>query len=105
VTVVEREPLWTDGDREAAYALYDDEADRCPQHGGPLSECEGDEPPDLWPVTRICWIAAIQAAAERRRTKETENAKPDDAGFLPTDGELIYLSRTDPDPDDPEAVT
>jgi hypothetical protein len=104
VTVVEREPLWTEGDREGAYALYDDEDDRCPQHGGPLSECE--EPPDLWPVRRVCWIAAAQTVAERQRAKETENAKPDAGGYLPTDGEQIYLSRTDPDPDDDlEAVT
>lgn len=104
MTTVERDPSWTEGDREGAYALYDDEGDRCPQHGGPLSECE--EPPDLWPVRRVCWIAAAQSVAERERTEETKNAKPDEAGYLPTDGEQIYLSRTDPEPDDdPEAVT
>lgn len=95
MTVVEREPLWTEADRELVYAGYQDESERCSQHGGPLSECE--EPPDLWPVRRVCWIAAAQTVAERERSKETEKAKPDEAGYLPTDGESIYLSRTDPD--------
>jgi hypothetical protein len=98
VTVVTREPLWTDGDREAAYALYDDEDDKCPQHGGPMSECE--DPPDVYPVRKVCWIAAAQTVAERERAKETEDALPDEAGYLPTDGESIVLSFVDPNPDE-----
>jgi hypothetical protein len=102
VTVVEREPLWTDADRDVVYAGYQDESEKCPQHGGPLSECE--EPPDLWPVRRVCWITAAQTVAERQRSKETEDVKPDDAGYLPTDGEQIILSLVDPNPDE-EAVS
>ena len=48
----------------------------------------------------VCWATAAQSVATRIWHKRHENAKPDDAGFLPTDGALVWISTDDLSPDD-----
>ena len=98
VTVVTREPEWNDRNREAAYSLYDDEQQRCPDCGQPREVCE--QVRDYFPQRTVCWATAARSVARRRFEKLHEHANPDPAGYLPTDGVTVWVSQRDLSPDD-----
>jgi hypothetical protein len=54
----------------------------------------------FYPQRRICWITAAEQVAQRRFRELHEKTKPDEAGYLPTDGVAIYADVEDTNPDD-----
>ena len=99
VLTVTREPEWLEDDRDAAYALYDDEQQRCPDCGQPREVCE-QSATDYFPQRTVCWATAARAVARRKFEQLHENAHPDPAGYLPTDGVTVWVSQRDLSPDD-----
>lgn len=98
-TVVTPEPLWDDDSREAAYALWSDDRERCPDCGQPREVC-GNPDVDYFPHRTICWATAARRVALRRWEVRTKDARPDAAGYLPDDGVTVWVSRHDHAPDD-----
>ena len=43
----------------------------------------------FYPSRRICWVRATEQVATRAFDAQHKNAKPDGAGYLPTDGVVI----------------
>ncbi len=88
-----------DDSRESAYALWQDERERCPDCGQPRDVC-ADRDVDYFPQRTICWATAARRVAQRRWDKRNENAKPDAAGYLPDDGATVWVSPHDLTPDE-----
>ena len=97
--MVTRESPWDEDSRQAAYALHVDELERCQQCNGPRSECE-DDSVAWYPQRHICWKTAAAEVAMRRWERVNEDAKPDAAGYLPTDGTKLWVASEDLTPDD-----
>jgi len=85
--------------RSAAYAMWDDDRDRCPDCGRPTEIC-ADATRDWFPQKTVCWASAARSVAIRRWQARTENASPDAAGYLPDDGVTISVSQIDLTPDE-----
>ena len=98
-TVVKIESPWDDDSREAAYALHQDDLERCPQCKGPRDEC-ADPGKDWFPQQHICWKTAAEQVLRRRWNEKHEDAEPDAVGYLPTDGVALWVSLDDLTPDD-----
>lgn len=98
-TVVTRESPWDEDSRDAARALHYDELERCPECNGPRADCEDPDVP-WFPQRLICWKTAASNVVHRRWQAKHEDAQPDSAGYLPTDGARIWLSKDDLTPDD-----
>jgi hypothetical protein len=98
VTTVTREGDWDDDSREAAYSLYDDEQERCPDCGQTRTECARADV-DYFPQKTVCWATAARRVAMRKWDAMNEGKKPDAAGYLPTDGATVWVSRHDLEPD------
>lgn len=96
-TVVTKESPWDEESREAAYALYDDKLDRCPQCRLPIEECRTKDQ-DWHPQLDYCWRTAAETAANRLWLKRNEKAEPNESGYLPTDGARVWVSPVDLDP-------
>lgn len=103
-TVVTRESPWDDASRDAAYALYDDKLDRCPQCGRPIEECRTKDQ-DWHPQLDYCWRTAAETAANRQWLKRNDKAQPNEAGYLPTDGARVWVSPVDLDPNAPDFLS
>lgn len=69
------------------------------QCGQLRSICEN---PDIawFPQRHICWSTAARTVATRRFHTKHEKAKPDEAGYLATDGVLVWVADGDLSPDD-----
>jgi hypothetical protein len=98
-TTVTREPEWDESTRQAAYALYEDKAERCPDCGRLRSECSDPETLYYPQLTR-CWATAAREVATRKWRAKNEHAKPDSAGYKPDDGTSVWVSEFDLTPDD-----
>lgn len=96
-TVITREPLWDDLSRDAAYADWLVELEKCPMCGGPRDECSDPDRP-WYPDDYRCHKAAALAVADRTWDRAHEKVKPDAYGFLPTDGARVLVAREDPTP-------
>ncbi|HET8614293.1 MAG TPA: hypothetical protein VFL94_02125, partial [Actinomycetales bacterium] len=82
VTTVTSEPRFDDSDREALWALWADELERCPECGQPRSVCSVRD--TAWyPQRNVCWATAARNVAQRRFEALHKDAKPDEAGYLP----------------------
>lgn len=97
--VVTREPLWDDDDREAAYAVWQDDLERCPECGLPRSVCSDPEV-DWYPQRSFCYATAARVNARRRWDKRVEGMEPDSHGRLEGDGMTIWVARDDLSPND-----
>lgn len=97
--MTEVEPEYDTIERDGWYELRDYEEALCPQCGRLMSEC-GDPDTDWYPQRHICWATAARQVATRRWSALIEQAKPDEAGFLPTDGVQVWVSPDDLTPDD-----
>jgi hypothetical protein len=63
------------------------------------SICEDDD--QLWyPQRHVCHATAAQQNASRKFHTMHREAKPDVAGYLPTDGHMVWASDQDLTPDD-----
>lgn len=89
---------WDEDSREAAYALWQDERERCPECGQPRDVC-ADPDLDYYAQKSICWATAARLVNQRRWDDRNENARKDAAGYLPTDGVTIWVSPVDLTPD------
>lgn len=98
-SVVTRESPWDDDSRESAYTVYDDEQERCPDCGQTRAECANPDV-DYFPQKAMCWATAAREVATRKWDRMNEDKAPDIAGYLPTDGARIWVSRHDLEPDD-----
>lgn len=96
--MVRKDSPFDDDSREAAYALWQDERERCPDCGQPRSICS-DPSVDYFPQRAICWATAALRVAQRRWDRHTEDAQPDASGYLPGDGVTVWVSTTDLEPD------
>lgn len=94
-----RDSPFTDADRDALAAWYADQEERCPQCKQPRELCSNPRTL-LYPQRHICYVTAAEERSRRLRARVTEGAKPDRNGYLPTDGELIWVSAEDLTPDD-----
>ena len=97
---------------EDIIAAWEVDQERCPHHGGPLSECPDDEK-DWFPQLRICQ-PAMQLAAANRLYDLRHKDKPYHDGlrrfwaeepsrltpFHYRDGVTIWMSKDDLTPDD-----
>lgn len=97
---ITREPRFDDSDREAFYALYQDDLERCPKCGNPRSLCSQFPEEGIFPQRSVCYVDAVREVAQRRFAEKHKDAPPDDAGLLPTDGVTIWASLQDLTPDD-----
>lgn len=93
-TVVTCSSPWDERSRQAAFDLYDDDADRCPQCGLPRDECQ-DKDKDWFPQLAYCWRTAAQQSANREWLNKHEKAKPNESGLLPTDGARVFVTPVD----------
>lgn len=80
-------------------ALHEYEDALCPQCNQLRSICE-DPNTDFYPQLHTCWASAAVTVSTRRFHKRHDKAKPDKAGYLPTDGRLVWISTEDLTPDD-----
>lgn len=97
--VTEIEPEFDANERDNWYALAEWEDALCVQCGQLRSICE--DPEQAWyPQNNVCWSTAARMVATRRFQNKHEKAKPDGAGYLPTDGSVIWVSSQDLTPDD-----
>lgn len=71
----------------------------CPQCGNLRAVCE-DPNTGWYPQRSVCYSSAAAEVANRKWHKKNENAKPDPAGYLPTDGTVVWASAEDLTPDD-----
>ena len=95
-TIVTREAEWDDDSRQAAYADWQIDADRCPQCKGPRSDCENPDA-EWYPNTYTCWKTVAQRMANHTWEEFHKGAKSVN-GVHPSDGRFIYLTKTDPAP-------
>jgi hypothetical protein len=54
----------------------------------------------FYPTRRVCWVRATEQVATRAFDAQHRNAKPDGAGYLPTDGVVIRASLENDDAED-----
>lgn len=97
--VTETEPRYDDNEREAWIALQEYENDLCPKCGLRRSICSNPDTP-YYPQRSVCYTMAAQEVIERRWRERHEDAKPDPAGYLPTDGAWVWPALEDLTPDD-----
>lgn len=97
VTVTE--PEFDANERDDWYAMAEYQNALCPSCGRLRSLCENPDV-DWYPQMHVCWASAAQSVASRRWHKKHEDAKPDAAGYLPTDGGFVWVSTEDLTPDD-----
>lgn len=97
--MTEVEPEFNDAERDDWYSLWEYEQTLCPQCGGPRDECES---PDVgwYPQRHKCWKTAAQQTATRKFTDKHAKSQPDLAGYLPTDGSLVWVATEDLSPED-----
>lgn len=97
--VTEVEAEFDVNERDSWYALDEWESEVCGQCGQLRSVCSDPETP-WYPQRATCWSTATRTVVERRWHEKHENAKPDVAGYLPTDGVTVWVSPHDLTPDD-----
>lgn len=97
--VTELEPEFDANELDDQYALEEYQESLCPQCGQLRSICS-DPSVSHYPQLHVCWATAAQMVASRRFHNLHEKAKPDSAGYLPTDGALVWVSDEDLTPDD-----
>jgi hypothetical protein len=97
--VVRKDSPFDEDSREAAYALWQDERERCPECGLPRDVCS-DPDVDYYAQKTTCWATAARKVNIRRWEKKTEGAVSDAAGYLPDDGVTVWVSRHDLTPDE-----
>lgn len=101
--VTELEPEFDANERDSWLALTQWRAAICPDCGNPVAICsnpEGVFGEGFYPIRRICWVRAAEQVATRKFDAIHRDAKPDSAGYLPTDGVVIRASLENERPDD-----
>lgn len=101
VTTVE--PEFDDEERESWYALEEWQASLCPHCGNPRVICSNPDGLDgrgFYPQRDVCYVTAARERTQRQFSRLHEKAKPDPAGYLPTDGVHIRASLYDESPED-----
>lgn len=100
--VTETEPEFDPNERADWHDLDEYEQEVCAQCGNLRAICS--DPMGLgegfYPQRHVCWATAAREVATRAWHTKHENAKPDRAGFLPTDGTTIWVSPENLTPDD-----
>lgn len=97
--VTEVEPEFDVNERDNWQALAEYEDALCPQCHQLRSICE--DPEQLfYPQLHRCNATAATQASNRLWQKRHKDAKPDAAGYLPTDGTAVWVSEQDLTPDD-----
>jgi hypothetical protein len=64
------------------------------------SNPEGAHGEGFYPQLSTCWVDATRENVTRQWRKKHEKARPDAAGYLPTDGRTPWVSTEDLTPDD-----
>lgn len=101
--VIETEPEYDANERDSWYALWEDDQARCVQCGNYKAICR--DPEGLFGEgfhgnRDVCWVTAARQNVDRRFRRLHEKAKPDRAGYLPTDGVRIWAGLTEANPGD-----
>jgi hypothetical protein len=53
-----------------------------------------------YPQRSVCWATASREAVNRRLHEKRQDVKPDERGYLPSDGETVWVSLLDLSPED-----
>lgn len=97
-TVVTRDQEF-DPIEQDSWAAWDEyQAALCPQCHRLRSICENPDQ-DFFAQKHQCWQSAATAVANRRWNKMNEKAEPDRAGYLATDGVIVWANAEGPDDD------
>lgn len=97
--MTEVEPEFDTTERQGWLQLREYEDALCPDCGNLRSVCS--DPEQAWyPQRHVCLASKDLAALDRKWRKKHENASPDGAGRLPTDGERLWVAPDDLTPDD-----
>lgn len=97
------EPEFTASERDSWYARKEMQDATCPRCGNLRAICsdpDGIHGGGYYPQVHTCYVSAARDMVSRRWHQRHEKAKPDDAGYLPTDGRTVWASLEDFDPDD-----
>jgi hypothetical protein len=77
--------------------ILDYQREVCPSCGNLRSVCE--DPDRLWyPQRSVCWATASRENVVRRLNEKRRDVEPD-RGYLPSDGEHIWVSTHDLTPE------
>ena len=82
--------------------MWEYEQEICPQCGNLRVICsdpEGLYGEGFYPQLAKCWVSASRQMVVRRFDEKHKDARPDEVGYLPRDGALVWASTENLTPD------
>lgn len=103
--VTEVEPEFDANERDGWYARKELLEATCPKCGNLRAICSNPDGLDgggYYPQVHVCYVSAARDMVSRRWHERHQKSRPDDHGYLPTDGRTVWAALADLEPDSTE---